>query len=191
MDKKVPSLMVIIHEILGNIAADDEWKALHRKMAGEGRVYTVSFSRLESERSRLLKKLPELNEEIGINLKRGAELHNGDVLYCRANEIMLLARIEPEEVMVLTFAGQGHEDALFEAGVRLGHALGNQHWHMKVAGKKVFVPVTLDRKVMESVMKTHNIPGVEYSFTTDDASQVSQEKPGCFSHPGHSHHPGA
>lgn len=190
MDEKVPSQMLIIQEILGNIAAGGEWKELHRKMTEEGRVYTVPFSRLESERSRLLKKLPELDKEIGINLKRGAELHNGDVLYYKAGEMMLLAMIEPEEMMVLNFTGKIHEDALFEAGVRLGHALGNQHWHIKVSGKTVFVPVTLDRKVMESVMKTHNIPGVEYGFTTDEVSQISQKKEGYFPNPLHSHHTG-
>ena len=77
---------------------------------------------------------------------------------------MFIANIEAEEMMVLKFVGKVHEDALFEAAVRLGHAIGNQHWQIKVVGKTVFVPLALDRKVMESVIKTHNIPGIEYVF---------------------------
>ena len=39
--------------------------------------------------------------------------------------------------------------------VELGHALGNQHWPALVKGDRVFVPLTVDRKVMASVMNTH------------------------------------
>ena len=46
----------------------------------------------------------------------------------------------------------------------LGHALGNQHWPAVVKGTRVFVPLTVDRKVMSSVMKTHALPGIRYDF---------------------------
>ena len=189
MDEKVPFQMLIIHEILGNIITDEKWKEFHNKMTTDDLVHTIMFSRLESERSRLLKKLPELDEEIGINLTRGMVLHEGDVLYYKAGEKMFIAKLESEEMMVLNFVGKVHEDALFEAGVRLGHAIGNQHWQIKVVGKTVFVPVTLDRKVMESVMKTHNIPGVEYCFKKDDTGQLSHEKHGYSQKPSHDHNP--
>ena len=41
--------------------------------------------------------------------------------------------------------------------IRLGHVLGNQHWPVAVVGEQVLVPVTLDRAVMETVLKTHHL----------------------------------
>lgn len=51
-----------------------------------------------------------------------------------------------------------------ETCVELGHALGNQHWPALVKGTCVYVPLTVDRKVMSSVMKTHRFEGIQYSF---------------------------
>ena len=48
--------------------------------------------------------------------------------------------------------------------VELGHALGNQHWPALVKGTRVYVPLTVDRKVMSSVMNTHRFEGIRYEF---------------------------
>ena len=48
--------------------------------------------------------------------------------------------------------------------VELGHALGNQHWPAVVKGTTVYVPLTVDRKVMASVMRTHAFAGITYEF---------------------------
>jgi urease accessory protein len=37
-----------------------------------------------------------------------------------------------------------------------------------VQGSKVFVPLTVDRKVMQSVMKTHSLEHIAYSFRPAD-----------------------
>ena len=52
--------------------------------------------------------------------------------------------------------------------VELGHALGNQHWPALVKGTRVFVPLTVDRKVMASVMNTHRFEGIRYEFVPGD-----------------------
>ena len=41
--------------------------------------------------------------------------------------------------------------------VRLGHVLGNQHWPIASVDEAVLVPVTLDRAVMETVLRTHHL----------------------------------
>src|SRR5262249_53058219 len=48
--------------------------------------------------------------------------------------------------------------------VELGHAMGNQHWPALVKGNVVYVPLTVDRKVMASVMNTHHFDGIRYDF---------------------------
>ena len=50
--------------------------------------------------------------------------------------------------------------------VELGHALGNQHWPAVVKGTRVYVPLTVARAVMASVMKTHAFEGVTYALRT-------------------------
>jgi len=73
--------MLTVNEILGNVIADEQWGKIYNQMSCDGKVHAIMFSRLESERCRLLKRLPELNEEMGIDLKRGMVLHPGDILY--------------------------------------------------------------------------------------------------------------
>ncbi len=48
--------------------------------------------------------------------------------------------------------------------MELGHAIGNQLWPAVVKGTKVYVPLTVDKKVMLSVMETHNIDNITYEF---------------------------
>ena len=87
------------------------------------------------------------------------------------------------------------EEALASA-VKLGHALGNQHWPMVVMGGMVYVPVTTDSRVMGAVMDTHAIGGVNYIFMAgEDVSRLLEEQDarrlfGGAEHPGsgHDHH---
>jgi urease accessory protein len=46
----------------------------------------------------------------------------------------------------------------------LGHALGNQHWAAVVKGPRVYIPLTVARAVMESVLTTHNVDRVTWGF---------------------------
>jgi urease accessory protein len=78
----------------------------------------------------------------------------------------LVARIELRDVMIV------HLDELVSLApkvamrtcVELGHAMGNQHWPALVKDNLVYVPLTVDRKVMASVMNTHRFEGIHYEF---------------------------
>ena len=179
--------MLIINEILGNINTDLKWEAFYKEASYKDCVQTVLFTRKESERCRLYKKLPGFDEEIGINLKRGTKLHDGDVLYFKKNEKMFVVKIESEEMMVLHFAEKFHDDKMLELAVKLGHAIGNQHWQMKVVGNKIYVPIKKKKKVMESVIKTHNIPGVKYFFEDAVEEHIFNGKYGILQNTSHDH----
>ena len=56
------------------------------------------------------------------------------------------------------------QEEIIRISLELGHAIGNQHWPAVVKGTKVYVPMTVDRKVMLSVMETHNIDDISYEF---------------------------
>ena len=51
-----------------------------------------------------------------------------------------------------------------EFGEELTDDFGNQHWPALVKGTRVFVPLTVDRKVMASVMNTHRFENIRYEF---------------------------
>jgi urease accessory protein len=60
--------------------------------------------------------------------------------------------------------GQVAPEVAMRTCVELGHAMGNQHWPALVKGNLVYVPLTVDRKVMASVMDTHRFEGIRYEF---------------------------
>jgi urease accessory protein len=77
-----------------------------------------------------------------------------------------VARISLREVMVIELDGlaEATPEIMMRTCVELGHALGNQHWPALVKGSRVFVPLTVDRKVMSSVMNTHRFEGIRFEF---------------------------
>ena len=59
--------------------------------------------------------------------------------------------------MVLTPLTHADPHEQLQRAVRLGHVLGNQHWPVAVVGEQILVPVSLDRAVMETVLRTHHM----------------------------------
>ena len=120
----------------------------------------------EAQKNRLRKKTAG-GVEIAVSLDRNAFLRDGDVLVWDAtNARAVVARISLRDVMVIhldALSAQAPEIAL-RTCVELGHALGNQHWPALVKGSRVYVPLTVDRQVMASVMKTHRFEGIRYEF---------------------------
>ena len=107
-----------------------------------------------------------------------------------------MARISLRDVMVIDLdglAGAAPEIAL-RTCVELGHALGNQHWPALVKETRVFVPLTVDRKVMASVMNTHRFEGIRYEFVPGGRSfPISRRtsRGGCSAAPKARPHPHA
>ncbi|MFF5229685.1 urease accessory protein UreE [Dactylosporangium sp. NPDC000521] len=109
--------------------------------------------------------------DVALSLPRGTRLRDGDVLWSDpAGSSVIVARPLLGEVMVVDLPrpGPGSTDTGIQAAVRaaveLGHALGNQHWPAVVKEGQLFVPVTLDRTVMDSVMRTHRFTMISYRF---------------------------
>ena len=96
--------------------------------------------------------------ELAVSLDRGNTLRDGDILvWNAAKQTAVVAHIHLKDVLVIEMMellAQAPE-LLLRTAVELGHAIGNQHWPAVVKGTKVFVPLTVDRKVMASVMRTH------------------------------------
>jgi urease accessory protein len=154
--------MIIIQETLGN-EQDAAWRD---RLAG-GTVDLLHLDQWEAQKSRL-RKATEGGAELALSLDRATQLRDGDVLHwSEADGRAVVARIALNDVMIvdLSRALSGSPADVMRTVFELGHALGNQHWPAIVKGERVFVPLTVDRKVMASVMKTHAFSDISYDFS--------------------------
>jgi urease accessory protein len=153
--------LVLIEKVLGN-AGDPEWAG---RLAA-GTVDPLALDHWEAQKNRFRKKTAS-GREVAVSLDRGAFLRDGDVLlWDSAAACAVVARISLRDVMIIhldQLLAQDPEYAM-RTCIELGHALGNQHWPALVKGSRVFVPLTVDHKVMASVMKTHRFESIRYEF---------------------------
>lgn len=153
--------MKIYTEIIGNLY-DPEWA---KKTEG-AEVEYVGLDQWTAQKSRFVAKSDHENE-YAVALRRHSQMLDGDILDYRPDERRVVAiRIRLNDVLVMDLGTLAREkpETIIHISVELGHAIGNQHWPAVVKGTKVYVPLTVDKKVMESVMHTHHIEGVFYSF---------------------------
>jgi urease accessory protein len=155
--------MILIRTVLGNI---DDRKWAERLSAADTDL--LEIDQWEAQKSRF-RKITAKGAEIAVSIDRGTHIRDGDVLLWDDRALSaLVARIELRDVMIV------HLDELMSLSpkvamrtcVELGHAMGNQHWPALVKDAVVYVPLTVDRKVMASVMKTHRFEGIRHEFVS-------------------------
>lgn len=154
--------MKIYTEVLGNIRTSSEWKD---KLEGV-EIDEIFLDQWTAQKSRFLAKGVSGNE-YPVALKRGTHIVDGDVIdYDPENRKAVVVRLELNPVLVVNLAGIADKDhdTIIRIALELGHAIGNQHWPAVVKGTKVYVPLTVDKKVMLSVLETHHIPGITFEF---------------------------
>ena len=182
--------MEICTSILGNLH-DHEWK---QRLAGLDIEY-IPLDQWTAQKSRFL-AVSDRGTEYPIALRRQSQVVDGDIVFHDAETGHVAAlRLELSPVLVLdlsSLAGESPE-TLIRRSLELGHAIGNQHWPAVVKGAKVYVPLTVDKKVMLSVMETHHIEGITFDFQpgTDVIPYLAPHEVrrlfGGASHESHSH----
>ena len=153
--------MNLIETVLGN-SRDEPWKA---RLEG-ARVDPLVLDQWQAQKNRF-RRTTEGGTELAVALERNTHLRDGDVLHWdEPTRTAIVARIKLQDVLVVHFDELLGSDpqTLARTCVELGHALGNQHWPAVVKGTTVYVPLTVDRKVMASVMRTHAFSGITYDF---------------------------
>ena len=153
--------MILVESILGNVG-DPAWK---ERLAG-ATIDHLRVDQWEAQKNRL-RKTTEGGVELALSLHRHLYLHDGDILlFDAAAKKAVVAALQLKDVMVVELVDLQSlgPTEIIGIAVELGHALGNQHWPAVVKGTRIFVPLTVDRKVMASVMKTHAFHGVRYDF---------------------------
>ncbi len=153
--------MILVEAVLGN-AADAQWV---NRLAGAA-VDALELDHWEAQKNRFRKKTAG-GVELAVSLDRGTFMRDGDVLvWDEQARRAVVAKLSLRDVMIIHLDGLAPlaPDIALRACVELGHALGNQHWPALVKGNRVFVPLTVDRKVMSSVMNTHRFESIRYEF---------------------------
>ena len=153
--------MVIIETVLGNIN-DREWA---KRLSGAS-IDILELDQWEAQKNRFRKKTAK-GTELAVALDRGTVMRDGDILVWEPSKAIGIAvRIRLREVMIVHLDGLAHlaPEIAMRTCLELGHALGNQHWPALIKGDHVYVPLTVDRKVMASVMKTHRFEDIRYEF---------------------------
>jgi urease accessory protein len=152
---------MLVEAVLGN-TKDVEWSA----RLNAAHIDSLRLDQWEAQKNRLRKQTDD-GTEVALSLQRGTRLHDGDILvWLEDQRTAVVAAIDLGEVMVVDVdtSAAASAEGMVRAAIELGHALGNQHWPAVVKGTTVYVPLTIDRQVMASVMKTHSLPGVSYDF---------------------------
>ena len=152
--------MILIESVLGNLRSA-EWQ---KKLAG-AQLDELNLDQWQAQKTRLRTHTRD-GTEIALSLDRKAQLHDGDVLHWdAATKRAVVVRIQLQDVMIVRLDEvEKVPQPRWLAARELGHALGNQHWPAVVKDNAVYVPLTVDRKVMASVMKTHAFEGISYEF---------------------------
>lgn len=153
--------MEVLTEVIGNTHTP-EW---HGKLDGFD-VESVFLDQWTAQKSRFLAK-GDKDNEYAVALKRHSQVADGDIVaYNPENKTAVVLRLKLSPVLVINMAGLEGKDpeTIIRTSVELGHAIGNQHWPAVVKGTKVYVPLTVDKKVMLSVMETHHIEEITYEF---------------------------
>ena len=186
-------MMDIKDSILGN-ASDAEWK---EQLEG-AQIDWLELDQWDAQKNRFRRET-QGGRTLAVVLERGRTLRDGDILeWDEVQRRAVVCRIRLCPVMAVDMHGlsaRPSEEAL-SAAVRLGHALGNQHWPAVVKENMVYVPVSTGTDVAASVMDTHAILGTNYVFLAgEDVRSLLDEQEarrlfGGAERPdsGHSHH---
>ncbi len=141
-----------------------EWK----EKLDNAEIDYIFLDQWTAQKSRFLGKGTS-GEEYPIALKRHTQVVDGDIISFdpeSGKAAVLKIELNPVLVIDLGSLAEKDHDTIIRRSVELGHAIGNQHWPAVVKGTKVYVPLTVDKKVMMSVMETHHLEGITFEFQT-------------------------
>lgn len=153
--------MQIFSEVIGNMISDPIWA---EKLKNSNIIY-LDLDQWTAQKSRFIAKSDRT--EYAVALKRHSQIENGDILkYDPGTNSAVVIRIDLKPVLVIDLKkiAQKKPEEIIHKCIEIGHAIGNQHWPAIVKKDKLYVPLTVDKKVMTSVMDTHHFEDITYEF---------------------------
>jgi urease accessory protein len=154
--------VILIEHILGNAKKDPVWQ---RRLEG-AHIDLLVLDQREAQKSRC-RRTSLGGRDLGISLERNVVLADGDVLmWDEASKTAVVVQLNLRDVMVIDLKELKKQplDVLIKTSFELGHALGNQHWKAVTKNNEVYIPLTVETKMMDSVMRTHGFQHLPYAF---------------------------
>lgn len=180
--------MLRLTGVLGNIHGDAALREQCERLSALGKQEVLLLETRDTQKTRL-RAVTDKGTEVGIVLERGRALRDGDILYLSEPDCAIVVQVKPEDVMAITLDSTPTRGELIANAVRLGHILGNQHWPVYVEGETVYVPVSIAQNVMETVLKTYNVQGIQYRFTQARIDGLPSTAHGATAHGTSTEHP--
>lgn len=160
--------MISIKNTLGNINVDDELKKRCDARSKDGKVEILSISSRDRKKNKM-RKITDRGTDVGITLVGKGMLSSGDVLV-DDDERMIVVNIEKDEAMVIELNEEENESLMIKKAVKVGHLLGNQHWGIIIKGRSIYVPIAIDKVVMETVIANGNLTNISIRYEELDQS---------------------
>lgn len=169
--------MYVVNRTLGNLHQTESIALDVQRLEKQGKVERVFIPFHDAGRRRI-RVTTDHGTNIGVDLPDGHSLQDGDVLAGEdGTDRLVVIEVAPSEAMALRMSKEIPADQLFEFGVKLGHMLGNQHWPITVKNDVVYSPLSIDHKVMETVVRTHGFDGIEFEFVPIKPGDVPAAMP--------------
>ncbi|QCE35072.1 urease accessory protein UreE [Acetobacteraceae bacterium] len=157
--------MIVITKILGNLNDEKDWRS---QLEG-AEIDLFELTEWETQKSRF-RKTTSKGQDLGIFLDRNQLLKEGDILlWDETQKRALIVKVHLREVLVLQagiFLDETSE-SLLKISFELGNLFGNLHWKSLVKGAQIFIPLSVSRRIMENIVKTH-VPDLPYQFLTGE-----------------------
>lgn len=109
---------------------------------------------------RRLRGRTDAGTDVAVDLPRGSYLRHGAVIADDGRRVVVVDRV-PEQALVVRLAAGLPREALIEAAARIGHALGNRHVPLEVAGGELRAPITTSPELAVASVRALGLPGVE------------------------------
>ena len=170
-----------IDGIVGNRHDDPELDECLRAHEAAGRLERVVLEAAERKKSRL-RVTTDAGTDLGV-LVDTPELRAGDVLFVEEDGAAVV-EFESRTAYVIELPAPSVETVA--AAVELGHRVGNQHWDIAVDGGTVYVPLEVDRHILEDVIGEYVPEDARTRYEEVDASRFLEDGSGVDEH-GHSH----
>ena len=134
--------MLLVNSVFGNVYKDFQLKEKIDHAEKQGELKQLFLSRTEMEKSHQ-RKNTEDGMEIGLSLKAGTTLHNGDVL-SNGTELILVKQL-PEKVLHAKAKSDNESSSVY---VQLGHIIGNRHRPISISNDgSILFPIHDDSEV--------------------------------------------
>lgn len=153
--------MQIFSEVIGNRISDPAWA---ERLQGFN-IVAIHLDQWTAQKSRFVARVDGV--DYAVALKRNSQVEHGDILeYLPLQKQAVVVDIELKPVLVVDLHRIAEKEPMeiIRRCIELGHAVGNQHWPAIVKGDTLYLPLTVDKKVMTSVMDTHHFDDITYEF---------------------------